>query len=419
MKLDLQYSGLSFNEINSKENQRQISEIHKKLHSSDKSLGITWVDYPETYDKKELAKILKLAKSIEQTSDILLVIGIGGSYLGAKAGLDFLKPKNKLEIIFAGTSFDYEDLSQKLDQLKNKDVTVNIVSKSGTTVEILSTMNIVEKFMKNKYKNNYKSRMIFTTDKNNGYLRQKANLEGFETLSVPDFMGGRYSVLSAVGLLPFACAGINVKKILEGAFTAQKDFENENIQANPAYQYAIYRNLVAKKYNKKIEMFSTFSVKLTSFGSWLQQLFAESEGKNKKGMFVCNQTFSTDLHSVGQFLQQGSPIFAETFLIVNNQTKDTSLSNIPLDSPIKFLDGKTFSELNSSAYEGTLKAHNDADIPIVTISIDESDEFNYGYLTYFFELSCATSGFLLGINPFDQPGVEQYKSYMKELLKNS
>ena len=417
MRLDLQYSGLSFNEINSKDNQRQINEIYKKLHSNDKSAGTTWVDYPENYDKKELAKILKLAKEIEQNSDALLVVGIGGSYLGAKAGLEFLNQKNKVEIIFAGTSFDYEDLAQKLDSLKNKDVTVNVVSKSGTTVEILSTLNIVEKFMKNKYKNNYKSRIIFTTDKNNGYLRKKANIEGIETLSVPDFMGGRYSVLSAVGLLPFACAGMNIKKILEGALTAQKDLGKETIQDNIAYQYAIYRNLVAKKYNRKIEMFSSFSTKLASFGAWLQQLFAESEGKEGKGMFVCSQIFSTDLHSVGQFLQQGSPIFAETFLIVKKQSKDTTLTNISLDSPIKFLDGKSFSDLNHSAYEGTLKAHNDANLPIVTIMIDETDEFNYGYLTYFFELSCATSGYLLGINPFDQPGVEQYKSYMKELLK--
>ena len=416
MKVDLKYSGLSLNEICSRENQRQISEIHSLLHSNDKSSGTTWIDYPENYDKKELTKILKLAKTIEQNSNVLLVVGIGGSYLGARAGIEFLQPKGKVEIIFAGTSFDYEDLAQKLEYIKNKDVTVNIVSKSGTTVEILSTLSIVEKFMKNKYKTNYKSRIIFTTDKNKGYLRQKANLEGFEALSVPDYMGGRYSVLSAVGLLPFACAEINIKKILEGALDAQKELSTPDLNKNTAYQYAVYRNIIPKKYNRKIEMFSCFNTRLSSFGGWLQQLFAESEGKKGKGLFVCNQTFSTDLHSVGQFLQQGSPIFAETFLLIENQYKDATLSNIPLDSPVKFLDGKTFSHLNKCAYEGTLKAHNDADIPIVSISINEADEYNYGYLTYFFELACAASGYLLGINPFDQPGVEQYKSYMKELL---
>lgn len=417
MDLDLKYSGFSQNAICSKDFQRQINEIHKKLHSIDKSDGTAWVDWPSEYDKKEISKILKLAKEIESNSDVLLVVGIGGSYLGARAGLEFLQKKSKLEIIFAGTSFDYDDLSQKLDCLKSKDVTVNIVSKSGTTVEILATLNIIERFMKNKYKNEYKSRMIYTTDKNKGYLRQKANLEGIETLSVPDNMGGRYSVLSAVGLLPFACAGINIKKILEGAAAAKDEFSSQDIKSNNAYQYAIYRYLVAKEYNRKIEMFASFSTKLSSFGAWLQQLFAESEGKNSKGMFVCSQTFSTDLHSVGQFMQQGSPIFAETFLLIKNQQKDAALTNITLDSPIKFLDGKSFSHLNKCAYEGTLNAHNDANIPIVTISLDDTDEFNFGYLVYFFELSCATSGYLLGINPFNQPGVEQYKTYMKELLK--
>lgn len=418
MNLELKYSGFSLNDICSKDNQKHINIIHERLHSNDKSEGTAWVDWPSNYDKKELAKILKLAKQIESTSDVLLVIGIGGSYLGARAGIEFLQRKSKVEIVFTGTSFDYNDLAQKLDSLKNKDITVNVISKSGTTVEILSTLNIVEKFMKNKYKNNYKSRMIYTTDKNNGYLRQKANIEGIETLSVPDNIGGRFSVLSAVGLLPFACAGINIKKILEGAQSAQNNFNNIELKNNIAYQYAVYRNLVAKEYNKKIEMFSCFNIQLSSFGDWLQQLFAESEGKNSKGMFVCSQTFSTDLHSVGQFLQQGSPIFAETFLITTTPQKDAQLSNISLDSPIKFLDGKTFAELNKCAYEGTLKAHNDANLPIVTISFDELDEFNFGYLIYFFELACATSGYLLGINPFNQPGVEQYKTYMKDLLKN-
>ena len=417
MNLDLKYSGFSLDDLSSKDNQKQINEIHNKLHAEDKSAGTAWVSWPDEYDKKELNKILKLAKLIESNSDALLVVGIGGSYLGAKAGIDFLQKKSKLEVIFCGTSLDYQDLANKLDSLKNKDVTVNVVSKSGTTVEILSTLNVVERFMKNKYKNEYKSRMIFTTDKSKGYLRQKANLEGIETLSVPDNIGGRFSVLTAVGLLPFACAGINIKKVLEGALAAKNHFSSENIKQNIAYQYAVYRNLVTKKYNRKIEVFSSFSTQLSSFGGWLQQLFAESEGKNGKGMFVCSQTFSTDLHSVGQFLQQCSHIFAETFLLVKNANKDNTLSNIPLDSPIKFLDGKSFSELNNSAYEGTLKAHNDANLPIITITIDDLDEFSFGYLVYFFELSCAASGYLLGVNPFDQPGVEQYKFYMKELLK--
>ena len=419
MKLNLENSTLKQNDIYARDYQKKIKEINQKLHSTDHSAGTTWVDYPENYDQKEFAKLQKLAKHIKSNSDALLVVGIGGSYLGAKAGIDMLVTKKcDVEIIFAGINFDYTDLAQKLDYLKDKDVTVNIVSKSGTTVEILSTLNIVEKFMKNKYKNDYKSRMIFTTDKVKGYLRQRANAEGIETLTVPDDMGGRYSVLSSVGMLPFVCAGLNVKQIMAGAYDAYKALCTESIEENPAYQYAVYRHLLNKKLGKKVELFASFSPRMASFGAWLQQLFAESEGKEGKGLFVTPLTFSTDLHSVGQFIQQGTPIVAETFINVEKPLKDTNLSNIALDCPIKFLDGKSMSEINNAAFNGTLQAHKDAKVPIAILSIDEINEYNFGYLVYFFELACGASGYLLGVNPFNQPGVEQYKSYMKELLKN-
>lgn len=419
MNLNLENCKLKQNEIVSKDYQKKTKEILNRLHNPDHSEGTTWVDWPVSYDKKEFTKIQKLAKHIKDTSEVLLVVGIGGSYLGAKAGLDMLSSftKSNVEIVFAGINFDYSDLAEKLDYIKNKDVTVNVISKSGTTVEILSTLNIVEKFLKNKYKNDYKSRLIFTTDKNKGYLRQRAKNEGIETLCVPDSMGGRYSVLSAVGLLPFACAGINIKKIMEGATSAYHELTNEDIASNDACKYAAYRHLLNKKLGKKLELFTSFSHKFSSFGAWLQQLFDESEGKDGKGMFVASLTFSTDLHSVGQFIQQGSPIIAETFITVTNPEKDATLSNIALDSPIKFLDGKTMSEINNAAETGTIQAHKDAGVPIVKFEIDEINEFNFGYLVYFFELSCAISGYLLGVNPFNQPGVEQYKSYMKELLK--
>lgn len=418
MKLILDDCKLKQSEIYSKDYQKKIKEISNKLHNPDHSAGTTWVSWPVDYDKKEFTKIQKLAKHISSNSDVLLVIGIGGSYLGAKAGLEMLQTtKNKLEIVFAGINFDYNDLSAKLEALKNKNVTVNVISKSGTTVEILSTLNIVEKFLKNKYKSEYKQRLIFTTDKTNGYLRQRANAEGIETLSVPDSMGGRYSVLSAVGLLPFACAGLNIKQIMDGASAAFNELSNENINQNPAYEYAIYRHLLNKKLGKKIELFASFSSKLGSFGGWLQQLFDESEGKDGKGLFVSALSYSTDLHSVGQFIQQGSPIIAETFITFKNTGKDTTLSNLSLDSPIKFLEGKSMSEINNAAQAGTIQAHKDANVPIVQIEFEEINEFNFGYMVYFFELVCATSGYLLGVNPFNQPGVEQYKSYMKELLK--
>ncbi len=417
MNLNLTNAVINEKEIYAREFVKKVRDIHENLHSADKSAGTTWVDYPVTYDKKEFLKVQKLARDIEKNSDALLVIGIGGSYLGAKAGIDMLGKNSKVEVIFAGITFDYADLNAKLEYLKNKDVTVNVVSKSGTTVEILATLNIVERFMKNKYKNDYKKRMIYTTDKNKGYLISRAPIDGVETLTVPDNMGGRYSVLSSVGMLPFVVAGLNIKKIMEGAYDAYMALNTNEIEENPAYKYAIYRYLLNKKLGKKVELYSTFSSKMSSFGAWLQQLFAESEGKDKKGMYVCPATFSTDLHSVGQFIQQGTPILAETFLHVETPLKDNALTNIALDSPIKFLDGKNFSDLNKAAFEGTVKAHKEAGVPIAVISIDEINEYNFGYLVYFFELACGMSGYLLGVNPFNQPGVEQYKTHMKELLK--
>lgn len=419
MKLNLNYSLLKQGEFDTREFNKKIKEIHERLHSEDTSAGTTWANWPVEYDKKEFNKITKLAKEVEKNADALLVIGIGGSYLGAKAGMDMLgSKKNKVEIIFAGINFDYSDLAEKLDYLKDKDVYVNVVSKSGTTVEILSTLNIVERFLKNKYKGDYKSRLIFTTDKEKGYLRERANLEGIETLSVPDNMGGRYSVLSAVGLLPFACAGINIKKIMDGALAAYNDLLTDSIEENPAYKYAIYRYLINKKLGRKIELFASFSSKLTSFGAWLVQLFNESEGKDHKGLFVSSLAYSTDLHSVGQFIQQGTPMIAETFIDVKTPAKDANLTNIPLSSPIKFLDGKSMSEINRAGFEGTVKAHTEAEVPIAILEVDELSEEAYGYMVYFFELACGASGYLLGVNPFNQPGVEQYKAHMKQLLKS-
>lgn len=417
MKLNLNHSLIRESEFYGKDYQKKIKDINLFLHQKDQSAGLAWVDWPLCYDKKEFLNIQKLAKHINETSDALLVVGIGGSYLGAKAGIELLSKKSKVEIIFAGTNLDYSDLGAKLDYLKDKEVTVNVVSKSGTTVEILSTLNIIERFMRNKYKNDYKKRMIYTTDKQKGYLRECAVLDGIETLVVPDNMGGRFSVLSAVGMLPFAVAGISVKKIMDGAIQAYNELITDDLMLNPAYQYAIYRHIVHKKYDKKIEIVSSFSSKLASFGAWLQQLYCESEGKDGKGLYVSPLTFTTDLHSVGQFIQQGSPILTETFIDVENPLKDNSILNVPLGSPIKFLDNKNISEVCKAAFIGTVKAHNEAGVPVAIISIDEINEFNFGYLVYFFELSCAASALLLGVNPFNQPGVEQYKSYMKDNLK--
>ncbi len=416
MELDFNFCGFNRSEFFKNEYKQKIKDIHKKLHQNDHSIGTTWVDWPIKYDKNELILIQSLAKKIQDNSDVLLVVGIGGSYLGAKAGIDMLQKNNKLEIIFAGTNLDFSDLKRKLEKIKNKDVTVNVISKSGTTIEILVTLNIIEKFMKNKYNEDYKSRIIFTTDKNKGYLRERANTEGIQTLSVPDDMGGRYSVLSAVGLLPFAVAGINIKNILKGAGRAYKDLSECSIELNLAYQYAIYRHYVYTHINKKVEIYSSFSTKLASFGLWLQQLFCESEGKAGKGLFVSTLGYTTDLHSVGQYIQQGSQIVAETFMYVKNPNCDCIISKVQTDSPIYFLNGKTINDINNAAFYGTIKAHMDAKVPIVVLIFDKINEYNFGYLVYFFELACATSAYLLQVNPFDQPGVEQYKRYMKDCL---
>ena len=416
MELDFNFCGFNRSEFFKNEYKQKIKDIHKKLHQNDHSIGTTWVDWPIKYDKNELILIQSLAKKIQDNSDVLLVVGIGGSYLGAKAGIDMLQKNNKLEIIFAGTNLDFSDLKRKLEKIKNKDVTVNVISKSGTTIEILVTLNIIEKFMKNKYNEDYKSRIIFTTDKNKGYLRERANTEGIQTLSVPDDMGGRYSVLSAVGLLPFAVAGINIKNILKGAGRAYKDLSECSIELNLAYQYAIYRHYVYTHINKKVEIYASFSTKLASFGLWLQQLFCESEGKAGKGLFVSTLGYTTDLHSVGQYIQQGSQIVAETFMYVKNPNCDCIISKVQTDSPIYFLNGKTINDINNAAFYGTIKAHMDAKVPIVVLIFDKINEYNFGYLVYFFELACATSAYLLQVNPFDQPGVEQYKRYMKDCL---
>lgn len=417
MKLDLTNAKIAKKELFTSEYRAKIKEIHKTLHNPSHAAGTTWVDWPVNYDKKEFAKIEKLARHIRENFDALLVVGIGGSYLGAKSGIDMLKKGKGVEVVFAGINFDYVDLYEKLEALNSKRVFVNIVSKSGTTVEILSTLSVVEDFMKKKYGKDYRNNIVFTTDLNKGYLKKLSNEEGFDCLVVPDDMGGRYSVLSAVGLLPFACAGLNIRQIMAGANQAYTDLGSDKLENNVAYQYAIYRNLVNVKLNKQMEIFSTFSSKLGSFGAWLTQLFDESEGKDGKGLFVTSLTFSTDLHSVGQFIQEGTHLLAETFIDVTQPLKTANVKNLRANSPIKFLEGKSFDQINRAALLGTIKAHSEAGVPIAVLNLDKIDEFNYGYMVYFFEIACATSSYLLGVNPFNQPGVEQYKSYMKELLK--
>lgn len=415
MKLDLTLSTIDINN-QFKEYADKICDIHHRLHAVNSSMNTAWVDWPQSVTQTELDEISKLAKTIQSNSDTLLIIGIGGSYLGANAGINLLGNHSNVDIYFTGINFNYEELYEKLEALKNRDLTINVISKSGSTTEILCAFNIVENFLKTKYGSEYLNRIIITTDNSNGYLRERAQQDNIKSLSIPQNMGGRYSVLSSVGLLPFAVAGIDIYKIIDGAKQASLDLSSADIAENSAYQYALYRYLINEQLHKKIEIFVNYNSKFDLFYKWLQQLFTESEGKDGKGLFVTSLSYSTDLHSVGQFIQQGSPIVAETFLRTTKHIHDTQILNEPQNSPINYLNNRRMSELLDASFYGTIQAHSNAHIPIAIFEIDEINEFNLGYLFYFFMLSCAMSGFLLEVNPFDQPGVEEYKKRMKQIL---
>ena len=378
-----------------------------------------WIEYPVNYDKTEFKKIKEVSKKIIKNSDVLLVVGIGGSYLGANAGIELLKNNKGKEVRFVGTNFSARDLLEHLEYCKNKDVTINLISKSGGTTEVLIVMKILEDYLKKKYKKNYQDRIIITTDATKGYLREYANINNIETFTVPSDIGGRYSVLTSVGLLPFAVAGLDINKIMQGAKVAYDEFKTNEFENNNVYKYSILRNFLYSDKKYATEVLGSFDPYMESFGKWWQQLFAESEGKDEKGLFVCPLSYSKDLHSVGQFVQQGKRNLIETFIYEENENKDILIEGLQEDSPIKYLEGKSFSEINKCAYLGTLSAHKNTGMPIFEMKIEKIDEYNLGYLYYFFEASCALSGLLLGVNPFNQPGVEDYKTNMKNLLKNN
>ncbi len=410
--LNLANSQINENEFKKKKYLKKFEEINVSLHSG-KEDWTTWVDYPSR-NQKHLDEVKNLAKKITSDGDALIVLGIGGSYLGAYAGLSAIKSSSKTDVVFAGINFSNEELSEVFSRYKDKNVYVNVISKSGTTTETMIAFDYALSFLKTKYNKKYKDHLIITTDKNKGYLRDFANKNKIMTLEVPDNIGGRYSVLSAVGTLPLLCAGINIDNLFKGACQAEKELaiSNEN---NLAYRYALSRFLLNKK-GKSVEILSTFYPRLSNIGAWWTQLFAESEGKDKKGLFVTNLNFSTDLHSVGQFIQQGTPLLFETFLSVNKVTKDRRLTKIDKDSPIKYLERKTVEEINLAAQQGTIEAHVSAKVPVLQITIDKIDEEHIGYLFYFFELACAISGKFLDVDPFNQPGVEDYKRNMKKYL---
>ncbi|WP_338537356.1 glucose-6-phosphate isomerase [Helicovermis profundi] len=406
-----------------------VKSAHYKLHLKS-GLGndyVGWVDYPIEVSKKELERIKSVSEKIVSDSDALVVIGIGGSYLGARATIEALSHSfyNSLsndqrktpEIYYAGNNISGKYLHDLIDVLETKNFSINVISKSGTTTEPAIAFRTLKKLLEKKYgKENAKKRIYATTDSSKGALKNLSDKEGYETFVIPDDVGGRYSVLTPVGLLPIAVSGIDITKLLEGAISAREEYMNENIDENICYQYAAIRNILYNR-GKSTEIMVNYEPSLHYLGEWWKQLFGESEGKDNKGIFPAAVDFSTDLHSMGQYIQDGRRNLMETVIKVNDTGLDMSISEdeANLDG-LNYLCSKTMNDVNEKAFEGTLLAHYDGNVPNVIIELEKLDVFTFGKLLYFFEKACGISGYLLGVNPFNQPGVEAYKKNMFALL---
>ena len=389
----------------------QVKAAHAALHNGT-GLGndfIGWLDLPTNYDKEEFARIKAAAEKIKKDTDVFVVIGIGGSYLGARAAIEFLTSQNynltckdTPQIFFTGNSISSSALAELIELCEGKDVSVNMISKSGTTTEPAI-------MLENKYgKDGARERIYCTTDKARGTLKELADKEGYETFVVPDDVGGRFSVLTAVGLLPIAVSGADIDALMQGAQKAQEELANDDLMTNDCYKYAAIRNILYRK-GKTME--------ITMMSEWFKQLFGESEGKDNKGIFPASVIFSTDLHSLGQFIQDGSRTMFETVVLFDKCKKEVTLGTDPTNvDGLNFLAGKTMGFVNRKAFEGTVLAHNDGGVPNIVLSVPEMNETELGYLIYFFEKACAISGYMLGVNPFNQPGVESYKKNMFALL---
>lgn len=420
LKVDLSHTGIE-NEL--KDYSEKVKEIHKMIHektgAGNDFLG--WVDWPKDYDYEEVANIVEASKRINEECDTLVVCGIGGSYLGAASAIEMLNglfADSKVKIIFLGNTFSSTYTAQVLKYLEDKEFAINVISKSGTTTETSIAFRLVKELAIKKYgKEKANKRIYATTDKARGALKNESNIEGYKTFVIPDDIGGRYSVLTAVGLLPIAVSGQDIREILAGAAQARLDFENSSLNDNEAYKYAVARYILNKK-GYPVEMFVTYEPHFQKLGEWWKQLFGESEGKEGKGLLPDSVTYSTDLHSLGQFVQEGTKVLFETNFLVNEPQLDLE---IPSDETnldgLNYLAGKKMSFVNEKAFLGTLAAHEeDGQVPNIVITMDAMNAYNYGYLVYFFEKACAMSAYLLGINPFNQPGVEIYKKNMFKLL---
>ena len=401
-----------------------VKDIHNKLHNSYNSQDdfIGWLDLPINYDKNELEQIKKCAEMIKNNSKYLLVIGIGGSYLGARAVIEALTStfynlrENSPIILYVGNNLSTSYINDIIKIIGNDDFSINVISKSGTTTEPAIAFRIFKKILENKYGNNASERIIVTTDEEKGVLHTIAKENNYQTFKIPNNIGGRYSVLTAVGLFPIAVANINVDKLLNGAIKAYNKYNNSNLNENDCYKYAVIRNLLYHK-DKNIEIFASYEPRLHYFIEWLKQLFGESEGKNGKGIFPVGVEFTTDLHSLGQYIQDGRRNIFETVLNIENTNESITMTKEEnnLDN-LNYLEGLTLDYINHKAMEGTIDAHVSNDVPNILINVDKLDEETIGELIYFFELACAMSGFILNVNPFNQPGVEKYKQNMFKLL---
>jgi len=424
IKIDLSNTGIAINEIlNYSE---KVQEIHKELQEkkNDEKEFLGWLDLPTNYDKEEFERIKKAAEKIQKDSEILVVIGIGGSYLGARAVIESLthsfynfEKRNTPRVLFAGNNMSPRYILDLIDLIGDKDFSVNVISKSGTTTEPAIAFRVFREILENKYGiEEARKRIYVTTDKEKGALKTLSIEEEYETFVIPNNVGGRYSVLTAVGLLPIAVAGINIDKLMAGARFAKEKYSDSNVKYNECYQYAVARNILYSN-EKYIEILANYEPKLHFITEWWKQLYGESEGKDLKGIFPAGVDLSTDLHSMGQYIQEGRRNLFETVLNIVNTDQDINIKpdEDNLDG-LNYLTDKTLDYINKKAMEGTIKAHVDGDVPNIVINLENLNEEAIGELIYFFELACAMSGKILGVNPFNQPGVEKYKINMFKLL---
>lgn len=425
IKLNVSYAGAAAAQSALNSIEKDILSAHEALHNGTGAGSdfLGWLDLPVNYDKAEFEAIKAAAEKIKADSKALVVIGIGGSYLGARAAIEFCKgnnynllAKDTPQIFFTGNTISADSVNEVMQLIDGKDFSINVISKSGTTTEPAVAFRVFKEILEAKYGREEAAKRIYvTTDKARGTLKSLADKEGYQTFVVPDDVGGRYSVLTAVGLLPIAAAGIDIDALMKGAQDAREKYSVASLD-NDCYKYAAVRNLLYRS-GKKIEMFVSYEPAFTLMNEWLKQLYGESEGKQLKGIYPSSAIYSTDLHSLGQYVQQGERLMFETVVYVDKSKADVNIKEDPENvDGLNFLAGRTVSFVNRKAFEGTLLAHTDGDVPNIVMEIPEMNEHVLGELIFFFEKACAVSGYVLGVNPFDQPGVESYKKNMFALL---